>query len=63
MENSGILLNRDDKMLDNMTFYLEKLILNDEYRKMLGKNARKRVEECFTEEKYYKCFRKELNEQ
>lgn len=62
-ENSGILLNRDDKMLDNMTFYLEKLILNDEYRKMLGKNARKRVEECFTEEKYYKCFRKELNEQ
>nr|WP_317347926.1 glycosyltransferase family 4 protein [uncultured Blautia sp.] len=59
-EDSGILLNRNNKLLDNMAFYLEKLIMDEKYRKVLGKNARKRIEEHFTEEQYYKCIREAL---
>ena len=54
--NDGILLERNEEITDKLADVIEKLYEDSQTRKVMGQNARKRVEERFSNERFYKNF-------
>lgn len=52
-EGSGILIDRDDKLVDNLTNALSILINNEGMRNDMGRNARARIENIFNQDNFY----------
>ena len=61
-ENEGILLKRDENIVDNLAQSIEYLYCNPEIRDNIGKNARIKVNNRFTNNKFYNKFIEILNE-
>ena len=57
-DSCGILLNRTEKLSDEIASRIMQLKKDSQLRQLLGENARKRVEQYFTQKKYYDNFMK-----
>ena len=54
-EGSAVLLNRDDKLIDNISIEIENLLSDDNKMKMMSKQAKK-ISSNLTKENYYDDF-------
>lgn len=57
-DSCGILLNRTEKLSNEIASRIIQLKEDSQLRQLLGENARKRVEQYFTQKKYYDNFMK-----